>query len=308
MKVQVRLEDSSCHRVTTCALLAIGLATAVLDTGTVLATAVPAPPTPLTATVSRAESQPDPTNSPELRFSVTFSGAVLAFTAADVSVMEDGFADASAILDSLVVGATADPLVFAVRATVSPTGQYGTLLLWIEAGAVEPADPSRSPNLRSNTASIAFDFLAPAVILDNPAPVAHASSGASGAVVTFNAFGDNFTNEPTCDFCYVKIPAVCTPPSGSFFPIGVMTVSCTSTDPAGNVGHGRLVVTVLPAAAPPPAPSTTIPSLPSSGGRAAPTLELALALLTAGLCLVRIARRTSPVSACVPQRDRPARG
>ena len=297
MKVRLPLGGSSIRRLTTCALMASGLAAAVLDAGTALATTVPPPPTPLTATVSLAASQTDPTNSPALRFTVTFSAAVAAFTAADVSASATHrYEEASTFLDSLVVGATTDPLVFDVTATVSPTGYYGTLLLWIEAGAVEPADPSRAPSVRSNTASITFDGLSPDVVLDGPAPVMHAAPGASGAVVTFDVFGDNYNQEQPCDFCYIRIPAICTPPSGSFFPLGATTVSCTSTDAAGNAGHGRVVVTVLPAATPVPAPSTSTPSLPSSGGTTAPTLALAIALLTAGLGLVRIARRRSPAS------------
>jgi hypothetical protein len=38
----------------------------------------------------------------------------------------------------------------------------------------------------------------------------------------------------------------CTPPSGSLFPIGDTTITCTATDKAGNVGTATAVQTVTP--------------------------------------------------------------
>jgi hypothetical protein len=38
----------------------------------------------------------------------------------------------------------------------------------------------------------------------------------------------------------------CTPESGSFFPVGSTTVTCTATDHSGNVATGSFVVHVLP--------------------------------------------------------------
>lgn len=37
---------------------------------------------------------------------------------------------------------------------------------------------------------------------------------------------------------------VCTPPSGSFFPIGTTTVTCTATDASGNQSTCAFPVTV----------------------------------------------------------------
>ena len=44
----------------------------------------------------------------------------------------------------------------------------------------------------------------------------------------------------------------CTPASGSTFPLGVSTVSCTATDVAGNTGTGSFTMTVNEVAPPPP--------------------------------------------------------
>ncbi len=41
----------------------------------------------------------------------------------------------------------------------------------------------------------------------------------------------------------------CTPPSGSLFPVGTTTVTCTATDSEGNPATGSFTVTVT---APPP--------------------------------------------------------
>ncbi|MEV5602694.1 HYR domain-containing protein [Streptomyces sp. NPDC052299] len=48
-----------------------------------------------------------------------------------------------------------------------------------------------------------------------------------------------------------RLPVSCTPASGSLFPIGSTTVTCTATDSAGNTATDTAVFEVLP---PPPAP------------------------------------------------------
>jgi hypothetical protein len=43
-----------------------------------------------------------------------------------------------------------------------------------------------------------------------------------------------------------SVPTTCTPPSGSTFPVGTTTVTCTATDAAGNTGSASFTVTVVP--------------------------------------------------------------
>jgi hypothetical protein len=60
-------------------------------------------------------------------------------------------------------------------------------------------------------------------------------AGQCGAVVTFEA-----TCSDNCGDCTVA----CEPPSGSFFPFGTTTVTCTAADAAGNTGSCTFTVTV----------------------------------------------------------------
>ncbi|MFE9816063.1 HYR domain-containing protein [Streptomyces sp. NPDC005773] len=61
-----------------------------------------------------------------------------------------------------------------------------------------------------------------------------------------------------------KLPAACTPASGSFFPVGTTTVTCSATDAAGNTGTdtARFVVLQPPPQPEPPSPPGPVP--PSS--------------------------------------------
>jgi hypothetical protein len=69
-----------------------------------------------------------------------------------------------------------------------------------------------------------------------PANIVVPAQGASGAVVTY-------TTSATDDSGGVTV--TCVPPSGSTFPIGTTTVTCTATDAANNTTSGSFTVTVL---------------------------------------------------------------
>lgn len=86
----------------------------------------------------------------------------------------------------------------------------------------------------------------PSVLPDDTAPilafspnlVRPADAGScTQAVVTYSAPG-------ATDNCDLTPTVVCTPPSGSVFPVGVTTVTCTATDDAGNVATSTFTVTV----------------------------------------------------------------
>lgn len=69
-----------------------------------------------------------------------------------------------------------------------------------------------------------------------PANITLAATGVSGAAVTFTANGNDAEDG--------VIAAVCTPASGSTFPLGTTTVSCTVTDSGGASAGGSFTVTV----------------------------------------------------------------
>ena len=63
------------------------------------------------------------------------------------------------------------------------------------------------------------------------------ASSSSGAAATFN---------PTAtDDVDGTVPVICAPASGSIFPLGTTTVTCTASDNAGNIATGKFTVTVI---------------------------------------------------------------
>jgi hypothetical protein len=75
-----------------------------------------------------------------------------------------------------------------------------------------------------------------------PANITEEATGPAGATVSFIASGDDVEQG--------SIPAVCTPASGSRFPIGSTIVNCTVTDVAGASAAGSFTVTVVDSTAP----------------------------------------------------------
>ena len=68
-------------------------------------------------------------------------------------------------------------------------------------------------------------------------PVTLEATGPTGAVATYTASATSFTG--------ASLSATCSPPSGSTFPIGVTTVTCTATDSFGSTGSASSTVTVV---------------------------------------------------------------
>src|ERR1051325_11620746 len=89
----------------------------------------------------------------------------------------------------------------------------------------------------ANSASCSFTVTVyPPLSVTCPADITAAATSPSGAVVTYSD-----TTSGGCD----PSPAVnCNPPSGSTFPIGTTTVTCTATDPCGGSATCSFTVTV----------------------------------------------------------------
>jgi hypothetical protein len=92
------------------------------------------------------------------------------------------------------------------------------------AGNVEPA----------KTLTVRLDKTAPILML--PAGVTAEATGPDGAAVSFSA-GVTDNLDPA-------VTANCSSPSGSTFPLGTTTVTCSTTDAAGNPATGSFTVTV----------------------------------------------------------------
>src|SRR5262245_15681024 len=92
---------------------------------------------------------------------------------------------------------------------------------------------------KGNTKRCAFrvtvsDSIAPR--LQVPSEVRTNCSSAAGTIVNFTVTAS--------DVCDLRPTFVCTPPSGSFFPAGTTTVSCSATDTSGNVARSSFPVIV----------------------------------------------------------------
>lgn len=85
------------------------------------------------------------------------------------------------------------------------------------------------------------DTTAPVLALPAPFSVPTVSPG--GAVVTYTATAEDVVSGP--------VAVTCSPASGTTFPIGVTTVSCSASDAAGNTATGAFAVTVTGDATPP---------------------------------------------------------
>ncbi|MHB8651344.1 MAG: HYR domain-containing protein, partial [Gaiellaceae bacterium] len=78
------------------------------------------------------------------------------------------------------------------------------------------------------------DTTPPALSL--PSAITAEATGPSGAVVSYSASASDLVDGP--------VTPVCSPASGSTFPLGTTTVTCTATDAAGNHSSGTFSVTV----------------------------------------------------------------
>jgi hypothetical protein len=84
------------------------------------------------------------------------------------------------------------------------------------------------------TSSNAADTLPPVLTL--PADLSVDAMGPTGAIVSFTASAVDAVDGP--------VPVTCAPASGSLFPIGDTTVTCTASDAAGNTATGSFLVHV----------------------------------------------------------------
>ncbi len=97
------------------------------------------------------------------------------------------------------------------------------------------SDASGNNGSCSFTVTVA-DNQGPVVTCPGPISVTENPIGSGSATATFTA-----TANDTCDG---SRPVTCTPASGSSFPIGVTTVTCTASDTSGNSGSCSFTVTV----------------------------------------------------------------
>ncbi len=119
-------------------------------------------------------------------------------------------------------------------------------------------------------------------VVNVPSEIIVPATDASGAVVTFSA-------SATDDVDGTLTPT-CVPSSGSTFPIGTNTVTCSATDAAGNTGSAQFTVTVEGITIGPDLPSAEYTKqysqqLTAEGGTAPYTFSLSNGTLPSGITL-----------------------
>ena len=102
------------------------------------------------------------------------------------------------------------------------------------------SDPCNTNTVQASATLTITDTLPPVLTL--PGPTTAEATSASGAVVTYAATANDAATGPAT--------ITCTPPSGSTFPIGSTTVTCTSTDPTGHKATGTFIITISDTKAP----------------------------------------------------------
>lgn len=190
----------------------------------------------------------------------------IATTTVSCSAHDSHNNQASGTFNVTVADTTAPVLTLPADISVSATSAAGAVVTYTAAAvddidgaiavACTPASGSTfaiatttvtctAHDSHNNTASGSFkvtvsDSTPPVLTL--PADLSIAASSAAGAVVTFTA--------TAVDDIDGTVAVVCTPASGSTFPMGTNTVSCTAQDAHHNVVNGQFHVTVTDTAPP----------------------------------------------------------
>ncbi len=146
----------------------------------------------------------------------------------DVQVPADGSCQASASVD----GGSFDPDGDPITLSPSPAGPYPLGQTQVTLTVFD----GQATNQCVATVTV-VDVTNP--VISCPADITVDNDpGQGGAVV-------NFTTATT-DNCDSNVAVVCTPASGSTFPVGTTGVNCTATDDAGNQASCSFGVTVVP--------------------------------------------------------------
>jgi hypothetical protein len=136
----------------------------------------------------------------------------------------------------------------------------GTVVASVGAGVA--VDSIGNGNVASTSTDnvVTYDTTGPTITVSDL--TVNTDPGKAGATVTFDVTtSSTLRSYLGIDAITGAVAAVCTPPSGSFFPIGTTLVTCTATDLVGNTSTATFNVIVLdkePPVIPKPADVATI--------------------------------------------------
>jgi hypothetical protein len=149
-------------------------------------------------------------------------------------------------VSSDLVGSTATPLTSGLGSLQNNGGPTSTMALLTGSPAIDHGQtiPGLTTDQRGlpRPSGSGFDIGAyesqvavVSIALNVPANITVAATGSSGATVFFTVSASGGCSVPTI---------VANPPSGSTFPVGTTTVSCTASDTCGNSTNKTFTVTV----------------------------------------------------------------
>ncbi len=205
------------------------------------------PTTAPTVAIFASSGQNDPTNTTPITFTATFDQPVTGLDTTDIAIAGTATGATATV--------TGGPSTYTI--TIDAMTSDGTIAVTVPAGAATNANTQ--PNTASNTATVTYDTTAPTINTPTGGIQATTDPGQPGATVTYNATASDPeptappTQQPdtlTATALREAPTLVCTPASGSFFPIGATTVTCTATDTAGNTTTTSFGITVADNEAP----------------------------------------------------------
>ncbi len=165
-------------------------------------------------------------------------------TGATIATVSDDLTPAS----SLIVSVESSPAGISVTNLINTDGTITADLsadcsapLGANTVTLSVMDNHGHVTMADLTVNVTAETTAPAIACPLP-PTRNNDAGQCSAVVNFTASAR--------DNCDGAITPVCVPPSGSSFPVGITTVTCTATDAAGNSSSCQFLVTVNDTEAP----------------------------------------------------------
>jgi hypothetical protein len=153
--------------------------------------------------------------------------------------------------------ASADPGDEPVTVNCTP-GSGSTFAIGSTTVSCTATDANGDPAASDDTFTVTVQDTTPPNV-SVPSNITTAATSSSGAVVTY-------PSASASDVVDGSVPVSCSPASGSTFPLGTTTVTCTATDSYGNTGQGSFSVTVQdnqPPTVTVPSPITTEATSPA---------------------------------------------
>ena len=134
---------------------------------------------------------------------------------------------------------TLDHVLLSSAASTALSG-FGHAHIDADFPEVLRGDPGRPERLSDHDPAVARFFFP----LDTIAPVFGPVSNVTATATAFDGASVVYTSPTATDSLDPVVPVLCAPASGTFFPVGSTTVSCTASDVAGNTATTSFTVTV----------------------------------------------------------------